>query len=151
MGDTVKERILEFIKHKNITMKFFENQCGLSSGYVTSMRKGFGSKKLNNVLSAFPELNREWLLYGEGKMLNPSPNIDMTRFDSPGDNDVYGNIIKSGASYEIQSKISELEKENTELKKRNKKLESENAELNRKLIAAQEQIINLMVGRDEKL
>ncbi len=51
-------------------MKSFENQCDLSTGYVTSMRKGFGTTKLNNVLKAFPELNRDWLIYGEGEMLN---------------------------------------------------------------------------------
>lgn len=66
--NTVKDRTLEFVKFKGITMKAFEQRCGLSSGYVTSMRKGFGSEKLNNVLTAFPELNREWLLYGEGSM-----------------------------------------------------------------------------------
>jgi SOS-response transcriptional repressor LexA len=31
------------------------------------MRKGFGADKLNNVLTAYPELNRDWLLYGEGE------------------------------------------------------------------------------------
>lgn len=71
MGDTIKERTLEFIRYKGISMKLFETKCGLSSGYVTSMRKGYGSEKLNNVLSAFPELSREWLLYGEGEMLRP--------------------------------------------------------------------------------
>lgn len=70
MGDTVKERVLEFVRHKGITMKTFENKCDLSTGYVTSMRKGFGSEKLKNVLNAFPDLNRDWLLYGEGEMLN---------------------------------------------------------------------------------
>lgn len=65
---TVKERTLEFIKSKGISMKSFEERCGLSTGYVTSMRKSFGEEKLNNVLNAFPELNRDWLLYGEGNM-----------------------------------------------------------------------------------
>lgn len=69
MGQTVKERTLEFIKFKNISMKEFEKRCGLSSGYVTSMRKGYGENKLNNVLHAFPDLNRDWLLYNEGDML----------------------------------------------------------------------------------
>ncbi|MDE5659313.1 MAG: S24 family peptidase [Muribaculaceae bacterium] len=69
MGDTVKERVIEFVNYKGIKMKTFESKCGLSSGYVTSMRKGFGAEKLNNVLNAYPELNREWLLYGEGEML----------------------------------------------------------------------------------
>ena len=69
MEGTVKERTIQFIKYKGISMKSFEELCGLSTGYVTSMRKGYGSEKLNNVLIAFPDLNREWLLYGEGEML----------------------------------------------------------------------------------
>ena len=81
MGTTIKERTLEFIKYKCISVKEFEMRCGMSNGYVSSMRKGFGTDKLSNVLSAFPELNREWLLYGEGEMLiSPSPPIDV---DSP--------------------------------------------------------------------
>ena len=51
-------------------MKEFEAKCNLSTGYVTSMRKGYGPEKLSNVLSAFPDLNRDWLLYSEGEMLN---------------------------------------------------------------------------------
>lgn len=68
---TIKERTCSFIEYKGITVKKFEELCGLSNGYISSMRKGFGSDKLNNVLTMFPELNREWLLYGEGEMLNP--------------------------------------------------------------------------------
>ena len=67
---TIKERTIEFVKSQGITMKHFEQKCRLSTGYVTSMRKGFGSEKLQNVLTAFPQLNRDWLLYGEGTMLN---------------------------------------------------------------------------------
>lgn len=68
---TIEERTYSFIEYKGITVKKFEELCGLSNGYISSMRKGFGSDKLNNVLTMFPELNREWLLYGEGEMLNP--------------------------------------------------------------------------------
>lgn len=86
MCKSVKDRTIEFVKTKGITMKSFEEKCDLSSGYVTSMRKGFGDEKLKNVLTAFPELNRDWLLYGEGNMFrdvsitqtshgNNSPNI----------------------------------------------------------------------------
>ena len=69
MEESVKSRTIEFVKAKGIKMKVFEERCGLSSGYVTSMRKGFGPDKLTGVLKAFPELNRNWLLYGEGKMM----------------------------------------------------------------------------------
>lgn len=84
--NTIKDRTIEFVKSKGITMKTFEQMCGLSTGYVTSMRKGYGSDKLHNVLTAFPELNRDWLLYGEGEMIkgrvsqtthgDNSPNIN---------------------------------------------------------------------------
>lgn len=83
--NTVKDRTMLFIKFKGITMKTFEQRCDLSTGYVTSMRKGFGSEKLNNVLMAYPELNREWLLYGEGEMLKatssaqPQPSVKNER------------------------------------------------------------------------
>ena len=68
--ESVKERVYAFLQHKGISIKRLEEQCGLSNGYVSSMRKGFGSEKLNNVLKEFPELSREWLLYGEGEMLS---------------------------------------------------------------------------------
>lgn len=69
MDNSIKERTFQFIKSQNIKVVDFERRCGLSNGYVAAMRKGFGREKLENVLKAYPELNREWLLYGEGEML----------------------------------------------------------------------------------
>lgn len=85
MGNTIKERTLEFIKHKNISVKEFEIRCGLSNGYIAAMRKGFGADKLNNVLTEFPELNRDWLLYNEGEMeSNPTkPIIEVVEHGTP--------------------------------------------------------------------
>ena len=79
---SIKERIYTFIKYKDITDKKFEEMCGLSNGYISSMRKGFGTEKLNNVLKLFPELNREWLIYGEGEMLNNTINQTNTNGDN---------------------------------------------------------------------
>lgn len=74
MDKSVKERIVEFAKAKQITVREFERRCGLSNGYVNAMRKGLGTEKLNNVLTAYPDLNRDWLVYGEGPMLSPVPD-----------------------------------------------------------------------------
>lgn len=73
MGQTIKERTIEFIKYKGISVKEFEIRCGLSNGYVANMRKGYSAEKLKDVLSAYPELNRDWLLYNEGEMLKEQP------------------------------------------------------------------------------
>ena len=66
---TTQDRIREYCKLKEISIHQFEIQAGLSNGYVSSMRKGIGINKLENVLNAFPDINRDWLLYGEGEML----------------------------------------------------------------------------------
>lgn len=72
---TIKERVYEFCSEMGIKIRDFERACDLSNGYVSSMRTGFGHGKLNNVLSAYPNLNRDWLLYGEGEMLRPSVTV----------------------------------------------------------------------------
>lgn len=66
---SIKQRIIEFCKEKKLSIRQFEIQCNMSNGYISSMRKGIGTDKLENVLKAFPDLNRDWLLYGEGEML----------------------------------------------------------------------------------
>ena len=69
---SIKERVYEFCSERGIKIRDFERACDLSNGYISSMRTGFGREKLNNVLSAYPDLSREWLLYGEGEMLRSS-------------------------------------------------------------------------------
>lgn len=83
---TLKDRLLQYIRYKNMPIKQFEEKSNLSNGYVSSMRKGLGTEKLENVLNAFPDLNRNWLLYEEGDMLKaetiketPADSVSMPR------------------------------------------------------------------------
>lgn len=46
-----------------------------SNGYVANIRKGIGEDYLLNIAQQFPELNRAWLLFGEGEMLKTAPTI----------------------------------------------------------------------------
>lgn len=69
MQQTVKERINEFIKFKKISSRGFESRCGLSNGYLRQLRNSPTVDKMEMILSAFPEINREWLVSGEGDML----------------------------------------------------------------------------------
>lgn len=66
---SVKKRLTDFVKSKGLTVQKFEALCRLSNGYVSSIRKGIGTNKLEIILKEFPDLNRDWLLYGEGDML----------------------------------------------------------------------------------
>lgn len=74
----VKERLLDFINYKQITNKSFELTAGLSNGYINNFDGNFRTKTLEKILTAYPELDRNWLLYGEGEMLitDTAPRIE---------------------------------------------------------------------------
>lgn len=70
---TTKDRLLKYIEHTGLATSRFESLCGLSNGYVRNLKTQIGADKLSNILNAFPELSKIWLLTGEGSMLvNPS-------------------------------------------------------------------------------
>lgn len=122
---TIKERTLRFIAHKGLSVKKFEEMCGLSNGYINSMKSGYGTAKLSQVLAVFPELNRDWLVYGEGEMLKSE-----TSQSSVGDNtiQVSGNNVDMRNINQSKStggaeKIKELEQRVAELTEDKRKLQ----------------------------
>lgn len=66
---TVKGRLLAYLKEKRISQSEFCRSLGVAPTYIGVMRKSMSAEKLNKVASLYPDLNREWLLYGEGDML----------------------------------------------------------------------------------
>lgn len=78
MEETVKDRLTKFRQYKNLGQGKFEKLSGLSNGYLTQLRKAPGSEKLQRILCAFPELNRTWLLTGEGEMLTSASHDSST-------------------------------------------------------------------------
>ena len=69
MESAVKQRLVQFIKIMHLTQRAFEQRCGMSNGYVANIRKGIREEYLLNIAQQFPQLNRAWLLFGEGEML----------------------------------------------------------------------------------
>lgn len=67
--ETVKERLKAFIKSRRMTDRAFQYRIGASSSFVNSVKKSIGPEYLAAIEREFPELNRDWLLYGEGSML----------------------------------------------------------------------------------
>ena len=77
MEKTIKQRLIEFMKYKGLSQKKCELAAGLSNGYVNSLRKSPSATKLQSIIGAFPEINQQWLLTGEGSMLidvSPPPD-----------------------------------------------------------------------------
>lgn len=75
---TVKQRLIDYIKFKNISVNRFEKACGLSTGYVGNMRVSIQPDKIKIIALNFPDLNTGWLLTGEGEMLK-NTNSDLAR------------------------------------------------------------------------
>ena len=72
----VKERILQFINYKGITIQAFELSTGLSNGAVSKMGDGTRRSTLEKISNYYPELNTNWLLTGVGEMLLSNERVD---------------------------------------------------------------------------
>lgn len=65
---SVKERLMEFLKEERISASEFARRMDLSPAYLASMRKSMPEEKIEKLTKVFPQINRDWLLYGEGNM-----------------------------------------------------------------------------------
>lgn len=68
---SVKDRLIKFLEFKGISQGEFEKIAELSNGYVNNIRKSISSETFDKKISPkFPELNKYWILYNEGDMIN---------------------------------------------------------------------------------
>ena len=66
------ERIVIFIKHKNLSMRAFDMSIGVGNGYTSKQAKtkaSVGSDVLERIIEEYPELSPLWLLTGQGSMI----------------------------------------------------------------------------------
>lgn len=126
VSQMVKCRLSAFIEYKGLTNAAFEKKCGLSNGYIRNFKGNLGVKKLEDILTSFPELNKEWLLFGKGEMLKS--DVSQT---SKGDNTIQvsgnnvdmRNINQSKGSADDVKRVKELEKRIEELTKDKERLQ----------------------------
>lgn len=83
---TVKERLVKYIKHKQISNSDFCRAINVSMAYISSMRKSIQPDKLESIALNFPDLNTGWLLTGEGDMLREKPSYQPT--STPSDENI---------------------------------------------------------------
>ena len=103
-NQSVKDRLKIYIKYLGIGQSKFEKQCNLSNGYINNSKGNFGASKLEYILKLHPELNREWLLTGEGEMLK-SP-VQEARGDN--NTQIAGNSNNVNTSAEMQIALNEI-------------------------------------------
>lgn len=72
--DSVKNRLLAYLKANRITQAEFSRMTDVSSSYVSAMRESMSLDMQKKVKEAFPDLNMQWLIYGEGDMVIQGDN-----------------------------------------------------------------------------
>lgn len=117
------ERIAYFVDKKGISLNKFSQQLGVSNSYFSKMiknRASVGSDIIENILRLYPELNTNWLLTGDGEMLNSA--------EVGGGNNA-GDQFQPGPCQQcaIRDKLIAKQEENIDL------LKDKIAELNRQL------------------
>ncbi len=78
----MNERLLEIIRYKTGgKQNAFAELMGWSPQYLAKLVKGdnFGLQPVLAILSAFPEINARWFMFGQGSMLEVGMMFDLQR------------------------------------------------------------------------
>ena len=80
MPETIKDRLAAYLAAKKVNKSEFGRRIGVSSSYISSMRKSIQPDKVASIAREFPDLNMSWLMTGEGPMLispavPPEPSV----------------------------------------------------------------------------
>lgn len=73
--ESVSDRLASFLKYKGKGQTAFEQEAGLSRGYVQKASDNMGYKIKSKISENCPELNMDWLLTGEGDMLKDEQHV----------------------------------------------------------------------------
>ena len=67
-----KERLFKLLESLQIGQAAFEKKAGISNGYINNLKNSIGANIASKISVAFPNVNINWLLTGEGEMLKDS-------------------------------------------------------------------------------
>ncbi len=111
METTLSERLRMFAEYKQLSVRAFELSCGLSSGYVRGIKHTVLPDKRKKILAKYPELNEDWLLTGNGQMLNENYPNSAISGEQNEKNAEKSNTIQQGISREQAEEKPTTDKE----------------------------------------
>lgn len=80
------EKIEEIQRHLNLTWKEMARKVGLASAQtftdIRSGKHGISMKLGNRIVEAFPDIRREWVMFGQGAMLKQNEERGIKFYDT---------------------------------------------------------------------
>ena len=138
MSNTVKERLIEYLKTKKVSKSEFGRTIGVSSSYVDSIRKSIDKDKLLSIAKSYPDLNQQWLLYGIGEMLisgNPTivnesgVLINGDNHNSPIDNRHYYSDSPDVLRAQIEVLEERIKEKDAQIKEKDAQIKEKDAQI----------------------
>lgn len=122
---SLKERVQAYCSLKKISVARFERWAGLSNGYFSQVRGTPSLDKIEKIQNAFPDLRKEWLLFGEGDMLKSDTELKMSAYPvaenggALGDDSIVRDMLRiireqATTMRMMQERIAQLEQKLTE-------------------------------------
>lgn len=158
----IKERLQEYLRHKHLSTRRFEQICGIGQSVLSKISDSISEDTLGKI-EKYSDLDLNWLMTGEGNMLdpdrelasNPQTNIDGAQANgtlSTAIRDIKIEVKEQNPLSDILSKrkrqpsAAELQKEIDRLTKLVTDANLEIAKLNGK-IEQQNETIKMLLGK----
>jgi len=125
----MKERLMEFLKYLGVGQNKFAESVGLSRGYVNNIGDNITMKSVNKIVQVYPELNRNWLLTGEGEMLSGGESGRGSHPEA-GRRDGENQMLPASLEHKFNEIIA-IERTNAEINKTNADTNKMNTEINK--------------------
>ena len=109
----MKEVIIKLLDYSKLNIKQFSEKLGMQRAQaiydiVSGKTKRISEKLANQIISEFPEINKVWLLTGEGEMLKDSSAVSSDHSVSIAGNDIKENKINVNADETIAMLVAEV-------------------------------------------
>lgn len=83
IGNSLKDRLKRIAEKEGLSIKAFEEICGLGRGNINNMSldSTLGANKLAKIMETFPDVDLYWLVTGRGEApevpVAPAPNLEV--------------------------------------------------------------------------
>lgn len=73
----LSDRLKQLAYEKRVSIRELERIMHVANGYVSGIGETMGADKVENILQRFPDVSRDWLIFGDGGMLRSITNIQI--------------------------------------------------------------------------